>query len=446
MSTVLVVEDDAPMRSLLARYLKRLGHEVQGATTLAEGRALQAKTQADLIIVDYNLPDGTAFDLLASRQERDSTEAVIVLTGVGTIDLAVRAIKAGAEHFLTKPVDLESLGVLVQRTLEAQRDKRQRALAAATAQDAPNPFLGGSKRVQELRELAEAMVDSDAPVLLLGETGSGKGVMARWLHAHGPRKDEPFVDLNCAGLSLELVESELFGHRRGAFTGAVGNKPGLLEVAHRGTLFLDEIGDLELGVQPKLLKVLEEGSFRRLGDPASRSADVRLIAATHKNLGAMVEQDKFRSDLLFRINTLVLDLPALRDRDEDLRALAEVLLVQLSRKAGRITPTLDPDALELLRGYHWPGNVRELRNVLERALLFCKTGALDRKALRFDRSLDPEERSQGLSLEEVERRHIASVLRSAHGGVEKAAEVLQLSRSALYVKLKKYGIKAERSA
>jgi len=446
MSTVLVVEDDAQMRSLLVRYLTRLGHVVLGAPTLAEGRVLQGKEAPDLVIVDYNLPDGTAFDLLGSRQEQDSPEAVIVLTGVGTIDLAVHAIKLGAEHFLTKPVDLDSLGVLVERTLDAQRDRRQRALAAATAQDAANPFLGTSKRVNELRELAEAMVDSDAPVLLQGETGSGKGVMARWLHAHSPRKDEAFVDLNCAGLSLELVESELFGHRRGAFTGAVSNKPGLLEVAHRGTLFLDEIGDLELGVQPKLLKVLEEGNFRRLGDPASRSTDVRLIAATHKNLSAMVEQNKFRGDLMFRINTLVLELPPLRDRDEDLRAIAEVLLLNLSRKAGRVAPALSAEALAILRAYHWPGNVRELRNVLERALLFCKTDTLDRKALRFDRSLDPEDKAQGLSLEEVERRHIASVLRGAQGSVDKAAEVLVLSRSALYVKLKKYGIKAERSA
>ena len=320
MSSVLVVEDDAQMRTLLARYLARQGHVVFGAPTLAEGRALQAKEAPDLIIVDYNLPDGTAFDLLGSRQEQDGAEAVIVLTGVGTIDLAVHAIKLGAEHFLTKPVDIESLGVLVQRTLEAQRDRRQRALAAAAAQDTANPFLGTSRRIRELRELAEALLDSDAPVLLQGETGCGKGVMARWLHANSSRKDEAFVDLNCAGLSLELVESELFGHRRGAFTGAVNNKPGLLEVAHRGTLFLDEIGDLELGVQPKLLKALEEGSFRRVGDHASRSADVRLIAATHKNLGAMAQQEKFRGDLLFRINTLVLEIPPLRERDEDLRA------------------------------------------------------------------------------------------------------------------------------
>jgi DNA-binding NtrC family response regulator len=446
MSTVLVVEDDAQMRSLLARYLGRVGHVVVSAGTLEEARELQAKEGPDLIIVDYSLPDGTAFDLIGSRQERDSSEAVIVLTGVGTIDLAVRAIKAGAEHFLTKPVDLDSLGVLVERTLDAQRDKRQRVLAAVTAQDGANPFLGPSKRIKELRELAEAVVDAEAPVLLQGETGSGKGVLARWLHAHGPRRNEPFVDLNCAGLSLELVESELFGYRRGAFTGAVSNKPGLLEVAHRGTLFLDEIGDLELAVQPKLLKVLEEGTFRRLGDPSSRSTDVRLIAASHKNLGAMVEQGKFRSDLLFRINTLVLELPALRQRDDDLRGIAEALLLVLSRKQGRVAPKLSAEALGILRGYHWPGNIRELRNVLERALLFCKTDLLDGKALRFDRSLDPDEKSSGLSLEEVERRHIASVLLRANGNVERAAEVLVLSRSALYVKLKKYGIKAERGA
>jgi DNA-binding NtrC family response regulator len=446
MSTVLVIEDDAQMRTLLVRYLTRLGHVALSAGTLEEGRALQAREGPDLIIVDYSLPDGTAFDLIGARQAQDSSEAVIVLTGVGTIDLAVRAIKAGAEHFLTKPVDLDSLGVLVERTLDAQRDKRQRVLAGVAAQDSANPFLGSSPRIRELRELAEAVVDSDAPVLLQGETGSGKGVLARWLHQHSPRRDEPFVDLNCAGLSLELVESELFGHRRGAFTGAVNNKPGLLEVAHRGTLFLDEIGDLELAVQPKLLKVLEEGTFRRLGDPSSRSTDVRLIAASHKNLASMVEQGKFRSDLLFRINTLVLQLPPLRQRTEDLREIAEVLLLLRSRRLGRVAPKLSAEALGILRGYHWPGNIRELRNVLERALLFCKTDSLDGKALRFDRSLDPDEKSNGLSLEEVERRHIASVLRSASGSVEKAAEVLLLSRSALYVKLKKYGIKAERGA
>ena len=446
MSTVLVIDDDAQMRGVLALYLKRLGHTVVEAATLAEGRAQQAKEDPDLTLVDYHLPDGTAFDLIGSTRERDSAEAIIVLTGLGTIDLAVRAIKAGAEQFLTKPVDLESLGILVRRTLESQRDRRQRALRAVTAQDATDPFLGSSRKIREIREMAEAVVDSEAPVLVLGETGTGKGVLARWLHARGPRRSEPFVDLNCAGLSHELVESELFGHRRGAFTGAVGNKPGLLEVADGGTLFLDEIGDLELAVQPKLLKVLEEGSFRRVGDVSSRSADVRLIAATHKNLGAMVQAQKFREDLLFRINTLVFELPPLRERGEDLSELVQVLLVELARKKGRVIPSLSPDALLLLGRYHWPGNIRELRNVLERALLFAKGDVLDRTTLRFDRSLDPEEKeTSALTLDEAERRHIAGVLRGAGGQVEKAAQVLSLSRSSLYAKLKKYGIKVAES-
>jgi DNA-binding NtrC family response regulator len=446
MSTVLVIDDDAQMRGVLTLYLKRLGHTVVEAATLAEGRALQATEDPDLTIVDYHLPDGTAFDLIGSTRERGSAEAIIVLTGLGTIDLAVRAIKAGAEQFLTKPVDLESLGILVRRTLESQRDRRQRALSAVTAQDAVNPFLGSSRKIREIREMAEAVVDSEAPVLVLGETGTGKGVLARWLHGRSPRRSEPFVDLNCAGLSHELVESELFGHRRGAFTGAVGNKPGLLEVADGGSLFLDEIGDLELAVQPKLLKVLEEGSFRRVGDVSSRSADVRLIAATHKNLGAMVQAQKFREDLLFRINTLVFELPPLRERGEDLSELVQVLLVELSRKKGRVVPSLSPDALALLGRYRWPGNIRELRNVLERALLFAKGDVLDRTTLRFDRSLDPEEKeTSALTLDEAERRHIAGVLRGAGGQVEKAAQVLSLSRSSLYAKLKKYGIKVAES-
>ena len=446
MSTVLVIDDDAQMRGVLTLYLRRMGHTVVEAATLFDGRALQVTEDPDLTLVDYHLPDGTAFDLISSTRERESGEAIIVLTGLGTIDLAVRAIKAGAEQFLTKPVDLESLGILVRRTLESQRDRRQRALAAVTAQDAENPFLGSSRKIRELREMAEAVVDSEAPVLVLGETGTGKGVLARWLHTHGPRRSEPFVDLNCAGLSHELVESELFGHRRGAFTGASNNKPGLLEVAHGGSLFLDEIGDLELAVQPKLLKVLEEGKFRRIGDVSSRSADVRLIAATHKNLRAMVQSQKFREDLLFRINTLVFELPPLRERGEDLSELVRVLLAEISRKKGRAVPTLSPDALSLLGRYHWPGNIRELRNVLERAMLFAKGDVLDRTTLRFDRSLDPEEMESGaLTLDEAERRHIAGVLRGAGGQVEKAAQVLSLSRSSLYAKLKKYGIKAAES-
>jgi DNA-binding NtrC family response regulator len=444
MGKVLVVDDDAQMRTVLCLYLKRMGHQVTEAATVTAARALQASESPDLTIVDYHLPDGTAFDIIGSRTERDGAEAVIVLTGVGTIELAVQAIKAGAEHFLTKPVDLESLDILVRRTLEAQRDRRQQ-LAAASANDIADPFIGQSPKILALKEMATAVLDSTAPVLILGETGTGKSLLARFLHARSPRASEAFVDLNCAGLPRELVESELFGHRRGAFTGAVTNKPGLFEVAHRGTLFLDEIGDLELAVQPKLLKALEEGGFRRVGEVANRGADVRLIAATHRNLRAMVKQEKFREDLLFRINTLVFELPSLRERMEDLEQLATMLVSELCRGGGRRPPRLGDEAVEMLRSYDWPGNIRELKNVLERALLFCKSDVLDRKTLRFDRALDPGGGTDEAlrTLDEAERVHIVNVLRSTGGHVEKAAEVLALSRSSLYARLKKYGIKAE---
>ncbi|HEV8547929.1 MAG TPA: sigma-54 dependent transcriptional regulator [Polyangiaceae bacterium] len=441
MDKILLVDDDAQMRNVLALYLRRVGFTVLDAATLAEARKLQSKQAPDLTIVDYQLPDGTAFDLLSATRERDGSEAVIVLTGLGTIDLAVRAIKSGAEHFLTKPVDLESLEVLVRRTLDLQRERRQRAVAAVVGSQAPDPFLGDSPAIKGLKELAAAAIESDVPVLILGETGSGKGILARWLHEHGTRKVEPFVDLNCAGLSKELAESELFGHQRGAFTGAVNNKPGLIEVAHKGTLFLDELGDLELAVQPKLLTALEEGSFRRVGETTTRVTDVRLIAATHRNLAAMVKDGRFRDDLLFRINTLTLEIPPLRRRASDIRPLARAVLGELCRRRGRAAPELADDAADVLVRYHWPGNVRELRNVLERALLFCKSDVLDRHTLRFDRSLEPDSDSEPQTLDDAERRHIALVLRQSGGKVDDAAKVLALSRSSLYAKLKKYGIR-----
>jgi DNA-binding NtrC family response regulator len=448
---VLLVDDDVQMRNVLALYLRRCGFGVREAANLADARQLQAKEPPDLTIVDYHLPDGTAFDLLSSTRERESHEAVIVLTGLGTIDLAVQAIKSGAEHFLTKPVDLESLEILVRRTLEQQRDRRQRAFTAAVASTAPTPFLGKSVAVQRLEEMAQAAVGSDVPVLILGETGSGKGVLARWIHENSSRRGEPFVDLNCAGLSRELAESELFGHQRGAFTGAVNSKPGLIEVAHKGTLFLDELGDLDLAVQPKLLKALEEGTFRRVGELTARASDVRLLAATHRNLAGMVKEDRFREDLLFRINTLTLEIPPLRERREDIRAVTQTVLTELCRRRGRVAPELDEGAAQMLEQYRWPGNVRELRNVLERALLFCKGNVLDRCALRFDRSLEPDPRPHGQNgaggeepqtLDDAERRHIVAVLGKAGGKVDDAARILALSRSSLYAKLKKYGLRA----
>lgn len=442
MGNVLIVEDNTPLRVAMANYLRRLGLEVAQAESLAGARSLQGSADAfDVTIIDYQLPDGTALDLLRVMRERASDESTIVLTGMGSIELAVRAIKAGAEHFLTKPVDLESLGLLVQRMLDTRRARRNDASSRLGRRKVPEPFVGQSRAIEELRELSRAVLASDAPILIQGETGTGKGVLARWLHDHGPRREEPFVDLNCAGLSHELVSSELFGHVRGAFTGASSNKPGLLEAANRGTLFLDEVGELDPLVQPKLLKVLEERTYRRVGDVVPRACDVRLISATHRSLWALAKAERFREDLRFRINTLTLDVPPLRERREDIPDLARLLLDGM----GAINVEVTADALDSMRRYPWPGNIREMRNVLERAILFKRGETVDRDALRFDRNLEPDPLPSHIlcSLDDAEARHIAATLRHLSGKVDEAARVLGVSRSTLYAKIKRHGISNE---
>jgi DNA-binding NtrC family response regulator len=283
----------------------------------------------------------------------------------------------------------------------------------------------------------------------MGETGTGKGVLARWLHENGPRKREPFVDLNCAGLTREFLETELFGHEKGAFTGAISSKQGLFDVAHGGTLFLDEIGDVDPQIQPKLLKVLEEKRFRRLGDVNDRTVDVRLIGATHHDLESMSADGRFRSDLYFRINTLTMRLPALRERPDDIPLLAAQILSHLALTSSRRDMRISDEAMRSLQAYAWPGNVRELRNVLERALLFAEGNVLHPADLALTFRGAPQSGSLGdlsLTLEQVERNHIVRVLEAEHGYVERAAVRLGVPRSSLYQKIKRYGIAVQRSS
>jgi DNA-binding NtrC family response regulator len=342
-------------------------------------------------------------------------------------------------------VELAALVALVQRTLEQQRTRRRDQAVRRLQGDrtGPDPFLGTTPAVAALAAEAQLAVGSDSPVLVMGETGSGKGVLARWLHENGARADEAFVDINCAGLSRELLESELFGHAKGAFTGALADKKGLLEVAHRGTLFLDEIGDMDPALQPKLLKALEEKRFRRLGEVVERRVDVRLVAATNQDLGELVREKRFRADLYYRINTLVLRVPPLRERTADVPLLAGSLLRRLCHEMGRAELELSADAVEALVVHPWPGNVRELRNVLERAVLACQGRQLLRRHLRFETGAPlPAAGTDGphLTLEELERRHIERVLDHEKGHVVAAAERLGIPRSTLYQKLKAFGI------
>ena len=448
--TILLVDDHEAIRVALADFLEGQGFEVVTAGGVAEARGTFRARMPDAAILDYDLGDGDALQLLGEMRALDPSCAIIILTGQGSIDLAVRAMREGADHFLTKPVELPTLGVILTRLLELRRAQRAHEAAAPRA-GAADPFLGDHPAIRRLADQARRVVQTDQPVLILGETGSGKGVLARWLHTEGPRGAEPMVDLNCAGLSRDLVEAELFGHTKGAFTGAVAAKRGLFEVAHRGTVFLDEIGDLDAPVQPKLLKVLEERRFRRIGDVEDRSVDVRLLAATSLDLGAQVRDGKFRSDLYFRISTLVLTVPPLRDRSDDLPRLAAALLAQIGPKRGGAV-TLHPDALVALRQYPWPGNIRELRNVLERAVLLTDRTELRREDLHFDpgglaapggNAADPL--GAVTTLAEMEKVMVTRAMEATGGKVAEAAQRLGIPRSTLYQKLKALGISSSRS-
>ena len=440
---VLIVDDEPGVRFGIRDFLEQQGYEIEEADSCGDAQHVFKTSRPDIVIADYMLSDGTALDLIPRLKEIDSDIPLLVLTAHGSIDLAVRAIKEGAEQFLTKPLELPALQVILQRLLQKQRNHhKQLASKNRQVRQAIDPFIGTSAAIRTLRDQARKILSSESPVLILGETGSGKGVLARWLHENSPRADEAFVDLNCAGLTRELLETELFGHEKGAFTSATASKQGLFEVAHRGSIFLDEVGDVDLQIQPKLLKVLEEKRFRRVGDVRDRQVDVRLIAATHQDIGLFVREKKFRDDLYFRISTIPLAFPPLRERIEDIPTVAQYLLNKLSTDLGRGEITLDDSCIKALQAYSWPGNVRELRNVIERAVLLSEQRTISLKDLHFDghSSVGAPYLDSRLTLIELERQHIERVLQEEQGRVEKAAKRLGIPRSSLYQKLKKHNI------
>ena len=438
---ILIVDDEPGVRFGIRDFLELQGYEIDEAENCRDAQDIFRSSRPDVVIADYMMTDGTALDLLPRLKEINPDTPLLILTAHGSIDLAVRAIKEGAEQFLTKPLELPALAMILQRLLENQRNRhKQLASRSRQVRRAVDPFIGESPKIRALAEQAKKVLATESPLLILGETGSGKGVLARWLHENGPRAEEAFVDLNCAGLTRELLETELFGHEKGAFTSATASKQGLFEVAHRGTIFLDEIGDVDLQIQPKLLKVLEDKRFRRLGDVRDRQVDVRLIAATHQDLGKLVREKKFRDDLYFRVSTIPLAFPPLRERVEDIPTVAQYLLEKVATDLGRGEIKLEPESIKALQSYSWPGNIRELRNVIERAVLLSGERTIGIKDLHFDGNsahrvpyLDTN-----LTLSELERQHIERVLQEEQGRVEKAALRLGIPRSSLYQKLKKY--------
>lgn len=430
---ILLVEDNAATRFGFVRYFGREGYDVREAGSLAEATAALAAERFDALILDINLPDGNGSTFIDAVRGNDACIPIIIITAEGNIQLAVEAMQRGADNFLTKPVDNAALVQFLRKTLEIG-DLKRKASARQRLEKREEMFFDEHPALEEIFAIARAAASSDSPVLISGETGTGKGMLARWIHRNGKRAQGEFVEINCSGLRGELLSREIFGNVRGAFTSADQDRKGLLDIADRGTLFLDEIGDMGLDVQAQFLKVLEDKSYRRLGDVKLMKSDFRLLCATNRQVVELVQQGLFRSDLMYRINLISLHIPPLRERKESLPALVAYLLGTL----GSSMEVVSPEVMALLQAYAWPGNIRELKNVLERALLLTPRGALLRQA-HFANLLDPRTAGNvqpNRTVQEVEIAHIRQVLEQVGGDVTQAAKCLNISRATLYRRLK----------
>lgn len=443
-SKILVIDFDPVIRSGICNFLFAQNLTFSEASNSRDAQKEFEKCHPDAIVLDFSSPAGDALPLLRRIKMADPDIPVIALAGQDSLDWAVRAIQEGAEQFLIKPIDLSALHALLLRTLANRKHRLPSSISTARTKGEPaDPFLGNSPAIRRLELYVRRALNSESPILLQGETGSGKGVLARWMHRNGPRAHEPFLDLNCAGLSRELLESELFGHTKGAFTSAVSAKQGLLEVADRGTVFLDEIGDVDLQVQPKLLKVLEDRVFRRVGDVLDRAVDIRLISATHRELLDLVQEERFREDLYYRVNTVLVRVPPLRERTDDIPRLVEHFLNRLSSSCGGEPLAVEPSAMSVLQQYSWPGNIRELRNVLERAVLAAEHNHLTADQFQFPaarRSAQLPMASVAGTLKQVECAYINLVLQHEGGSIDRSARRLGIPRSSLYNKMKRFEI------
>jgi len=431
---ILIVDDEPAIRRSFGLFLSDSGYTTRSASNMAQARLAIAEESYDAVLLDMVLPDGNGLDLVDELRASNPGMAIIIITAHGEIPVAVEAMRRGADNFLTKPVNLSELEVCLSKFLEIGRLRRSRDASLKLAGKS-RPYFGESSAIKRVLDVATVASSSDAPVMIQGETGVGKGLLARWIHDNSPRRDAPFVELNCSMLGGDLLASELFGHARGSFTSAVSDRQGLLDLADGGTLFLDEIGDMDLNVQGKFLKVVEEKMCRRVGDVRSRRSDFRLICATNKNLSRAVKQGAFRVDLFYRIYVIPIEVPSLRERMHDLSGLAAHIL----RDLGRADTKLPDDVLELLMKNHWSGNVRALRNALERAHLLSSGG--DLRPEHFSGILDIQEPSSPASSEIwPQHREIARIraeIKRAGGSVEAAARELGMSRATLYRRLKK---------
>jgi DNA-binding NtrC family response regulator len=452
MPSILVVEDKDSLRAMLEEMLRAEGWSVVGLATgsLAVER-LKAGESVDVVLTDWRLPGADGLAVLEAARAADPTVPVIVMTAFGSIETAVEAMKKGAEDFITKPVEPDLLRLIVARAVE-RRAKRRESLLFAEVQSRLMPeIVGESAGLRTVRQEVERVAATDATVLLEGESGTGKELFARAIHMLSSRRGRAFVAINCAAIPDTLLESELFGHERGAFTGAGIRRLGKFELADGGTVFLDEIGELSAATQGKLLRVLQERSFHRLGGTAAIEVDVRIIAASNRPLDRLVAQGAFREDLYYRVRVFPIRIPPLRDRAEDIDPLVDWFLAELPQELKKKPVALDPGARERLRAYEWPGNVRELRNCLERAIILAENGRIEERHLRLAPELPAEPIAREASLEEVreraaktaERVWLARALERARGDRTEAASALGLTPRKLEAKLREHGLDGE---
>ena len=442
MIKVLVVDDEEPLRRLLRKELSRKGFSVEVASDGREALGLLNNNAYDVILLDIVMPGVNGISVMKKLRSDPSAPAIIVLTGKATIETAVEAMKNGAYDYLTKPYKLDELIIIINRAYEFSRlsIKNQLLQQELIRKKTPFEFICESRPLKEILSLIKKIAPTDSPVFVQGESGTGKELIANTIWQYSRRNGVPLVALNCANLSENLIESEIFGHEKGAFTNAYQTKRGIVEVADKGTLFLDEIAEMPLGLQAKLLRFLDSGEFRRVGGNKVLNVDVRVIAATNKNLNERIKAGHFREDLYYRLNVINITIPPVRERKEDIPGLSRFFLQKYSHKLSKSISGFAPGVPDLLFSYDWPGNVRELENIIERAVILCDAEQIGMEDLAIPAGHSPKEAPVNASLEEMEKEHILKVLHEAEGNQSKASQILGIDRKTLYLKLKKYGI------
>jgi DNA-binding NtrC family response regulator len=442
---ILIIDDEEKLRGLLARIVRSEGFEVVEASDLKSGFKKLEQNNSDVILCDVKLPDGNGVDFLEKIKANFPLTEVILLTAYGNIADGVQAMKNGAFDYIVKGDDNDKIIPLLHKALEkVHLQKKVQQLEKRIAEKYSfKSIIGKSKVLEQLIDLAKKVAKTDSTVLLTGETGTGKEVFAQSIHENSARAGKSFVALNCSTFSKEILESELFGHKLGAFTGAIKDKKGFIEEANGGTLFLDEIGEMPLDLQAKLLRVLETNEYITVGDTVPKKSYFRLIAATNRNLKTESENHNFRSDLYFRLNIFELNIPPLRERAKDISPLTSYFVNQFSEKMNRMTLTIGADFLNKLESYHWPGNVRELRNVIERSVILCDENVLTQNVLPYEIQHQTDQKTKNLSafsMQSVEKLHIQKVLNYTKGNKAETARLLEIGVATLYRKLDEYNI------